>query len=592
VPLDRRRAVAHVARTVGAVAILVATASPTFAAPADGNRGKAGDPPGRRDTTTTTAAAQATATTSTSTPGKSGDNKRAGATTDSTPSPSQSQSPKKATTTTTATATTAATTGPTVGIASSHGLTIESITWGIIGLDSNDVTVGPTIYPVGVRVCATGDAVTGITVTFTWDSANPFINLISPVSQTISSLAAGACADRYWFVEVTRTAAAYDTARSYHITASAAGVATVSTPTPRELYVERLLSQNRNTVVGIEGPSTVYEGDSVTYTIYASTSPTGYSQLESFLTMLSPVFQVLDVELEFESPAGARTTSPYADACGWDHDPSSPTYRQCVGPENFPGGRVGGSVIGVFSGVVVGTGISTLSNAIIDVSGGSYHYNTDFGTAPNLLVVTALPSADLVLSKTAVGTFTAGGTGTYALTVTNLGPSASGAPLTVTDTLPAGMTFTSASALGWSCSGSQTVTCTRSTAMAAGTSSIITLHVAVADSLSGTQVNTATVSGPARDVNPADNTDTAAVNVLGLVRPTTPGPSRNAPTTPTAGSGRRPTGGAPLVPATGGLPDTRLAVTGVNSVLLALFGAALVLVGSAATRAGRTRPTR
>src|SRR5436190_9304555 len=36
-------------------------------------------------------------------------------------------------------------------------LTIAPITWGVIGLDSNDVTVGPNLFPVGARVCNTGD---------------------------------------------------------------------------------------------------------------------------------------------------------------------------------------------------------------------------------------------------------------------------------------------------------------------------------------------------------------------------------------------------------------------------------------------------
>ena len=37
-------------------------------------------------------------------------------------------------------------------------LSITPITWNVIGLDSNDVTTGPNLFPVGVRVCNTGDA--------------------------------------------------------------------------------------------------------------------------------------------------------------------------------------------------------------------------------------------------------------------------------------------------------------------------------------------------------------------------------------------------------------------------------------------------
>src|SRR5688572_19072706 len=57
-------------------------------------------------------------------------------------------------------------------------LTITPLTWNIIGLDSNNVSVGPNNFPVGARVCNTGDAVaTNVTSNFVWDSADPYINL-------------------------------------------------------------------------------------------------------------------------------------------------------------------------------------------------------------------------------------------------------------------------------------------------------------------------------------------------------------------------------------------------------------------------------
>ena len=57
-------------------------------------------------------------------------------------------------------------------------LTITPLTWNIVGLDSNNVNVGPNNFPVGARVCNTGDAVaTNVVSNFVWDSADPFINL-------------------------------------------------------------------------------------------------------------------------------------------------------------------------------------------------------------------------------------------------------------------------------------------------------------------------------------------------------------------------------------------------------------------------------
>jgi len=46
-------------------------------------------------------------------------------------------------------------------------LTVTPVTWNIIGLDSNNVNVGPQDFAVGARVCNTGDvAATNVTSTF------------------------------------------------------------------------------------------------------------------------------------------------------------------------------------------------------------------------------------------------------------------------------------------------------------------------------------------------------------------------------------------------------------------------------------------
>src|SRR5262249_17846465 len=97
-------------------------------------------------------------------------------------------------------------------------LTVAPLTWNIIGLDSNSPATGPQHFPVGAHVCNTGaTALTPVAVDFAWTSANGFINT-RPGSLTtinIPTLAAGACYDAYFEVEVTKTAAAFDTTRSY-----------------------------------------------------------------------------------------------------------------------------------------------------------------------------------------------------------------------------------------------------------------------------------------------------------------------------------------------------------------------------------------
>jgi len=57
-------------------------------------------------------------------------------------------------------------------------LTIEPITWNVVGLDSNNVTVGPNTFPVGVRVCNSGDdPATNVIADFVWDSSDAYIDI-------------------------------------------------------------------------------------------------------------------------------------------------------------------------------------------------------------------------------------------------------------------------------------------------------------------------------------------------------------------------------------------------------------------------------
>jgi hypothetical protein len=57
-------------------------------------------------------------------------------------------------------------------------LTVTPITWNVIGLDSNNVNVGPNRFPVGARVCNTGSAAaSNVTATLVWDSSNSYINI-------------------------------------------------------------------------------------------------------------------------------------------------------------------------------------------------------------------------------------------------------------------------------------------------------------------------------------------------------------------------------------------------------------------------------
>lgn len=303
-------------------------------------------------------------------------------------------------------------------------LTIRTVTWDIIGLDSNNVSVGPNSFQVGSRVCNAGaTTLSNVVGNFVWDSSNIYVNLSGASTGRARFLAAGACVDFYYPVAVTRTSAAYNTTRRYHMTASADGVAAVSTPTPRELYVEKLISQGRNTVTSITGPSSVTVGGVYQYTLVASTATQGYEQLEAFLDLPNVVFQVISIQTSYSAPAGATNDKFYADACGWNSVPGTANYRDCVGPNNWPGGKVGGNLTSVYTVKILAGGTTTPGALILDFSGSSFHYNNDYGTGGGLTISASAPAITIAKTASAATVTDAAAVVTYTLRATNTGAS-------------------------------------------------------------------------------------------------------------------------------------------------------------------------
>ena len=107
------------------------------------------------------------------------------------------------------------------------------------------------------------------------------------------------------------------------------------------------------------------------------------------------------------------------------------------------------------------------------------------------------PAPTLSITKTHTGSFTQGQQGaTYTITVSNAAnASATSGTVTVTDTLPSGLTLVSMAGTGWTCSVG-TSSCTRSDTLAGGGSYLpITVTVNVAANASSPQLNQAGVSG-------------------------------------------------------------------------------------------------
>jgi len=133
--------------------------------------------------------------------------------------------------------------------------------------------------------------------------------------------------------------------------------------------------------------------------------------------------------------------------------------------------------------------------------------------------LTNLGSADLSLTKAASpDPVSVGGAVTYTLAVTNAGPTEAEA-VSLSDALPAGTTFLSLDAPGWSCvtpavGGAGTVTCTTAS-MPVGPA-VLTLVATAGPSLSPGAVvsNTATVSSTSGDPNPGNESATATTAVI------------------------------------------------------------------------------
>ncbi len=184
----------------------------------------------------------------------------------------------------------------------------------------------------------------------------------------------------------------------------------------------------------------------------------------------------------------------------WDSQPYSLADR------HGPGGGGGGGVIfvsGTPAGMSVGGGTSgtTLNPGV--AYGATAGAAGTTATTANLSQVTgiqssSLCSSDLTLSKSHAGNFTRGLTASYTIPVSNLSTLGSTNGIVIlNDTLPIGVTPSSATGTGWSCSVSgQTVSCTRSDALTIAASyPSVTVNVNVLQTAPASVTNTASIGG-------------------------------------------------------------------------------------------------
>ncbi|MBL0028214.1 MAG: DUF11 domain-containing protein [Rhodanobacteraceae bacterium] len=341
-----------------------------------------------------------------------------------------------------------------VPLASQAAMSVTPLTWNIVGLDSNSPATGPKHFPVGARVCSTV-ATTNVAVSLVWDSANANVNIRPGTNSALNfpSIAANACVDAYYEVEITPVPAAYDTTRRYHIVATD-GSGSFSSPVPRELYVERLVSQSRNAITNVRygpNPSTLtvvppgggmslVVGNTYTIELSGGTATQGYEQFEAFINFTNTIFQILDVSTTYSADTTTHVDSPndklYGDACFWENDLNSPLYRACRDV-----GKIGGSnVVSLYTIKIIGGGgtAQTLNTLLYDFSGSSYHYNADYGLGARVGNIIDPTTATIAKSFTP-STIPVGGVSTLKLTLSNPNTGTLSG-YNFTDPLPAGMT--------------------------------------------------------------------------------------------------------------------------------------------------------
>lgn len=201
------------------------------------------------------------------------------------------------------------------------------------------------------------------------------------------------------------------------------------------------------------------------------------------------------------------------------------TWGALVAATSYQGGGTSGQVYTASVAIPADANLTAFQMRFRLLTGTGF--DMDYWHVDDLCVGSSIQSTDLSIAVTPANTNMApGATTTLTATVTNLGPSTAAGPITVTDTLPNGLVFVSASA-GWTCISTTTVvTCNRIGSLAVNASTSLVLTVQADPVSAGTFTNTLTVGSqssndPVLGNNTATNTYTFKTTIFEAYETTT-----------------------------------------------------------------------
>jgi uncharacterized repeat protein (TIGR01451 family) len=231
---------------------------------------------------------------------------------------------------------------------------------------------------------------------------------------------------------------------------------------------------------------------------------TGSSQDDTFPTV-DPIFPTNNegggalFVSEFNPNASALLFSTLLGGCAGACDPGETGYA--IQTDNYGNIYVAGQA----------------NNTLLPTTAGAFQPTFGGGPSDAFALHIALTQADLAVTNSAPSTILSGTDLTYSITVTNNGPDTAKA-VTLTDTIPTGTKFVSATTTSGSCKTphgrkpGDAVTCTVSS-LANGATFTVTMIVNVTYKSGKTVTDTATVSSPVYDAVPANNTAPATTMV-------------------------------------------------------------------------------